>query len=117
MTKTKTVGDVLKDVHVQMVNERGVVITQEELARWYGINYQVFNKYYNDERKPHGDNLHKLGAKTPEIYDVLGQERPDERLLRINQLYKTTPPEKRDELLDLFLAWAEAIGVKVEKLD
>jgi hypothetical protein len=117
MTKIKTVGDILKEVHVQMVNERGVVITQEELARWYGINYQVFNKYYNDERTPHGDNLVKIGAKTPEVYDVLGKERPDERLVMIQELYKATPPEKRGELLDLFLEWASSIGVKIRKLD
>ena len=108
--KTKTVGDMLKEVHVRMVNEREIVITQEELARWYGINYQVFNKYYNDERTPHGENLVKIGAKTPEIYDVLGMDRPDRRIQEIEKLYKDAPAGLKDELFDRLKKVFEELG-------
>ena len=109
--KRKTVGDLLKEVHVQMVNEKGIVITQEELARHYGINYQVFNKYYNDERTPTGENLTKIGAKTPEIYDILGLERPDRRILEIQKLYKDAPAGLKDELFERLKQVFEELGV------
>jgi len=108
--KRKTVGDLLKEVHVQMVNNKGIVITQEELARYYEINYQVFNKYYNDERNPTGENLVKIGAKTPEIYDVLGLERPDQRILEIQKLYKDAPAGLKDELYEQLKRVFEELG-------
>ena len=110
--KRKTVGDLLKEVHVQMVNDKGIVITQEELARWFEINYQVFNKYYNDERTPHGENLTKIGSKTPEIYDILGLDRPDKRILEIQKLYKDAPAGLKDELYEQLRKVFEELGAR-----
>jgi hypothetical protein len=117
MNKTKTVRDLLHETHIQLVQENGVVITQKELALWYGIDPVTFNKYYNGERVPTGKFLHKIGAKTPEVYDVLGLERPDKRLENLSELYKATPVEKRDELLFRVKEFLEEIGADTGNVD
>lgn len=97
----KTIGQLLKKVHVTRSTELERVITQKELAEWFGIDYPLFNHYYNDVRAPTDEiNLIKLADKLgPQVYDVLGLARPDHRLAEIRAAYDAIPEQDRDELV------------------
>jgi hypothetical protein len=74
MGRMKTIGDLLKSMHVQRIKELDKTLEQNELADWFGIEPGLFNKYYNDKRTPSGENLEKIAAKAgPIAYKLAGQ--------------------------------------------
>ena len=110
MNKVNTVSKLLQAVRLRLSEESGTVLTQKELAIWYGIDPVTFNKYYKGKRAPTGEFLTKIGAKTPEVYDILGLERPDRRILEIEKLYKDAPAGLKDRLYEQLKKVFEELG-------
>jgi len=111
MDKINTVSKLLREVRLRLSQENGTVLTQAELAAWYGIDPIVFNKYYNGKRAPVGENLYKIGAKTPEIYNILGISQTSQRILELSELYKNAPEELKDVLFEKFKKVIEELGI------
>lgn len=93
----KTIGELLKRLHLERSREAGHVITQREFAAWFGIDPISFNKYYNDGRVPDGENLERIAAKAgPVAYKLAGRVPQD-----IQDQVSLIPPDKLAELKDL----------------
>lgn len=89
-----TIGELLRRVHIQRSRDLGYVISQAQLAEWFGIDRLTFNKYYNDYRIPEGENLEKIVAKTgPAAYRLAKQIPPD-----LREQLDQVPPDALDEL-------------------
>jgi hypothetical protein len=113
---TETIGKLLKQFHVDLIQERGHIVDQRELAEHFGIDYALFNKYYNDRRSPSDpQTLIKLARKLgPGIYDVLGLARPNGDVKALIQAYDNTPEERKRELLKVVTDWLKSLGVEVK---
>jgi hypothetical protein len=109
VTKINTIGDLLKSVHLEKINEHGPKFSQSDLARWFNIDPIIFNKYYNDKRLPDAEASAKLAKKLgPVVYKLTGRIPPD-IWSRINKV----PPDKLDELeqvIDDFLSSLDNAG-------
>ena len=106
MIKETTIGELLKAYHVRRIKETDALIGQRQLADEFGIEYSVFNKYYNDERAPRDDeNKRKLAAKLgDEVYRILGEKPPSPIITAIEELEKSSDPEAikvRKSIFDL----------------
>ena len=73
--------------------------TVKEFAAYIGVSQSTISTWWNDERKPEGDNLLKLAMKLGvEVYDVLGKPRPDSDLLYLQTIWNELPNESRRAL-------------------
>jgi DNA-binding transcriptional regulator YhcF (GntR family) len=106
--EAKTIGELLKQIHVQQINSAGQVMSQRELADWFGIDRIVFNKYYNDLRIPEGENLEKIARKAGPIAYRLAGQLPPELQYEIDQV----PPEKLHEIKEMISQYLTDRGYK-----
>ncbi len=106
-----TVGNLLKEYHIQRINEAGEVITQRQLAKEFGIDFPIFNKYYNDERQPTDvEYKRKLADKLGNIvYDVLGETPPNPVIVKLQEIDQTDDPDA-EEIFRLIGEWLSAHG-------
>lgn len=96
MDTPKTIGELIHQYRMDMIQDRGDVISQYELAKEFGISYGLFNKYYNDERVPDGENLKRIADKTgPVAYQLAGRVP-----VEIEEQIKQVPPEHLEDLKD-----------------
>ena len=52
--------------------------TVKEFAAYIGVSQSTISTWWNEDRKPEGENLRKLAEKLGiEVYDILGMPRPD----------------------------------------
>jgi hypothetical protein len=94
LMEPKTIGQLLRDIHIRQINEQNRTLNQNELAAWFGIDSGLFNKYYNDRRSPEGENLEKLARKAgPVVYKLTGQVPP-----RIAKQISDIPPDRLADL-------------------
>ena len=110
MTKPKTIGELLKSIHIGMIGRENRQVNQNELAAWFGIDSILFNKYYNDTRTPAGGNLEKIAAKVgPVAYFLAGQVPPG-----IKERVSKIPPDRLDELEQLIDDFMRGLGLEEE---
>lgn len=73
--------------------------TVKEFAKWLGVSQSSVSMWWNGERIPQGETIDKLAEKLgPEVYDALGLERPDPRLVYIQRVWEKLPHEAHIEL-------------------
>jgi hypothetical protein len=97
MNRQKTIGELLKQVHIDKINKYGPKYTQAELARWIGISPVIFNKYYNDERSPSDESLKIIADKIgPIVYLTIGRIPPE-----LEEIISKAPVDKLDDLKKL----------------
>ena len=102
----------LENEYLKWQQQEGRRRTVNEFAEYLGVGQSTLSMWWNDERKPQGDNIRKLADKLGlEVYDVLGLKRPDAMLHYINKVWDTLPKEIQQALLEK----AEGYVVKNEK--
>jgi len=71
---------------------RGTRATIESFATWLGLKRGAVVQWLNDQRSPGPESVRVLAAKLGlEVYDTLGQARPDPLLFRLNAQWKQLP--------------------------
>lgn len=96
-----TFAKYLEKKYLDWQQEMGERKTIEEFGHYIGVSQGAVSLWMNGKREPAADSI-KLLANVlgPEIYDVLGLERPDPRLVYIQQIWGMLPPESRQRLTD-----------------
>jgi len=76
--------------------------TIEEFAGYLGVSRPLLNMWMNGDRpKPGRQNIKMLVEIFGlEIYDVIGEQRPNPYLHRISQAFENLPPEKQQQLAE-----------------
>lgn len=98
----KTIGGLLKNYHIEESRRRGAIINQRELAEHFEIDPLTFNKYYNDERKPRGENVRLMAIKLgPQVYDILGLQRPDPLLKILIHRWDNLTDKQKESLINI----------------
>lgn len=82
--------------YLEWQRESGGRKTVLEFANYLGVKQQTVSNWWNGERLPQGENIHKLALKLGmEVYDVLGLDRPDADLHYVQQQWENLTPEER----------------------
>lgn len=82
--------------------EQGSSQTVVAFAEHLGVSRDVLNAWLNRGVTPRGSNVDLLASKLGmEIYDILGLERPDPLLLRLEKLAEGLSEEGRAKLLKI----------------
>jgi len=72
-----------------------------EFANYLGVSQQTVSNWWNGERLPQGDNIHKIALKLGlEVYDVLELARPDPDLFYIQQQWESLTEKERHWVRD-----------------
>lgn len=75
--------------------------TVKEFAEWLGFKQSTVSTWWSDKYPPNEESANKLANRLgPEVYDVLGMERPDPLLTRIEQVWERLPLEARHALAE-----------------
>lgn len=94
-----TFAQFLEMKYLEWQKQEGGRKTVKEFAAYIGVSQSTISNWWNDDRKPEGENLQKLAAKLGiEVYDILGVPRPDSDLLYLQSIWKELEPEKRRTL-------------------
>lgn len=73
--------------------------TVKQFAEYLGVGQTTVSSWWNNNRKPEGENLLKLANRFGlEVYDVLGLPRPDESLHYIQRHWEDLPAEQQRAL-------------------
>lgn len=89
--------------------------TVKEFADYLGVSQSTISTWWNDDRKPEGDNLHRLALKLGiEVYDALGKERPDLDLHYIQANWEALDPNAKRILREQAERYAAQNKQKVE---
>lgn len=92
-----------KYLHYQMENNRR--ITLGEFAEALGISQGLLSHYLKGIRQPRIGTVHKLSEVLgPEIYTILGYQRPDVRLRYIHANWDKLSQEEQDGLVETMKA-------------
>ena len=79
--------------------ESGERKTIQEFAAYLGVSQPILSHWLNGARSPGPESLRLLSAKLgPEVYDVLGLDRPDPDLAYITQQWENLTPAMRRQL-------------------
>lgn len=96
-----TFSEYLEKKYIEWQHEHGRRKTIEEFAVYIGVSRPLLNMWMNGNRKPGKESLELLSAIFGnEVYDVLGYERPNPYLQKINQIFKNIPPDKQKTLAE-----------------
>ena len=92
-----TFSQFLTDKYLEWQKKTGERKTATEFATWLGFPKTTLSSWWNNKSTPKdGEIIRKLAAKLgPEVYDVLGWERPDPDLAYISQHWDNVSPEFR----------------------
>lgn len=94
-----TFSKFLEIKYLEWQNTQGKRKTIEEFAAYLGVSRPLLNMWMNGNRKPGKDSLRVLSETLGnEVYDVLGYERPNPYLQKINQLFERLTPEHQQKL-------------------
>lgn len=93
--------------------------TIEQFAKFVGVSRSDYNNYTLRKTRPKGEDLERIGEMLgPEIYDLLGLERPDPWVKRMEKLFDGLSPESREKAEAFIRKLAgEAAQDKAEKAD
>lgn len=69
--------------------------TETEFAEWLGFKISTVSTWWNNKSKPNDEKIiRRLAQKLgDEVYDALGMERPDSRLVFINEHWQDASDE------------------------
>jgi len=92
----------LETKYLDWQREMGERKTIEEFGHYIGVSQGAVSLWMNGKREPAADSV-KLLANVlgPEVYDVLGLERPDPRLVYIQQVWSKLPLEAQADLREM----------------
>ena len=89
----------LEGKYIAWISETGQRRTITEFADWLDISRPILSGYMNGSRRPGRENADKLAARLgPEIYDLLGLQRPDPLLQRLQAHWDALDPSERAEI-------------------
>jgi hypothetical protein len=91
----------LEQQYVQWQQQHGKRTKLIQFAKHLGISAPLLSHYMKGIRKPAGSTVHKLAQRLgPEIYDVLGLQRPDAQLVFISRNWSMLTEEQKREIVD-----------------
>jgi hypothetical protein len=91
----------LENEYLKWQQERGRRGRLVQFAKHLGISAPLLSHYLKGIRKPAGATVHKIAKQLgPEIYDVLGLQRPDPQLTFITRNWNKLTEDQRAELID-----------------
>lgn len=86
--------------YVRWMDETGKHRSQREFAEFLGLRAANLNHYLSGRRLPTGESIHKLAKKLgPEVYDLLGVERPDAKEMALLTLFWQMDDVQKEDLL------------------
>ena len=98
MTDT-SVANWLESKYIEWLSDSGQRRTVSEFAEWLGISRSLLSRYLSGSRTPSRKNAEKIAARLgPEIYDLLGLQRPDPLLKRVQAHWNCLTKEDINEI-------------------
>ena len=102
MPKNKELAAWMEDQFIRWISETGQRHTVTEFAEWLDIARPVVSRYLSGDRVPTGNNVDKIAYRLgPEIYDLLGLQRPDPQLIHIQTNWELLTDEERQQIVNL----------------
>ena len=99
MPKNKDFSIWMEEKFIRWIAETGQRHTVTEFAEWLDIARPVVSRYLSGDRIPTGKNVDKIAARLgPEIYDLLGLQRPDPLLKRVQAHWNCLTKEDINEI-------------------
>lgn len=75
--------------------------TVKQFAEYIGVGQTTVSGWWNEGRKPEGDNVMKLARLFgADVYDILGLPRPEENLTYIQNHWDQLSPRERKAIRD-----------------
>ena len=95
----KTVSEWLESKYVDWMAKSGRRRSIQEFAEWLGVSRPHISRYLGGSRLPSRKNADKIAAKLgPEIYDLLGFQRPDPLLQRLQAAWDWLVDQERRDI-------------------
>ena len=95
----KTVGEWLEGKYIEWMARDGRRRSMQEFADWLDVPRPHISRYFGGTRFPSRKNVDKIAAKLgPEIYDLLGFQRPDPLLQRLQAVWDLLVDQERGEI-------------------
>lgn len=102
MTKDKIVSEWLESKFIEWIAQTGQRRTVKEFAEWLDISRTVVSRYLSGDRIPTRKNADKIAARLgPEIYDLLGLQRPDPLLQEIQANWSLLTETEQQQISDM----------------
>ncbi len=99
MTKNKELANWMENKFIDWIAQTGQRHTVTEFAEWLDIARPVVSRYLSGDRIPSGHNVDKIAYRLgPEIYDLLGLQRPDPLLQRVQSQWDLLTEDEREEI-------------------
>jgi len=96
-----TFAELLESKFLEWQTSHGRRKTLEEYAVYIGVSRPLLNMWMNGKRKPGKESLKLLSAVLGnEVYDVLGYERPNIYLQKINRVFENLSEERQRQLAE-----------------
>ena len=96
-----TFSEYLEKKYLDWQHEQGRRKTIEDFAAYIGVSRPLLNMWMNGKRKPGKESLKLLSEILGnEVYDILGYERPNPYLQKINQIFEYLSPEQQRKLAE-----------------
>jgi transcriptional regulator with XRE-family HTH domain len=90
----------LMDKFVEWERKKGQRQSYSAFARYLGVKQSSLSQWLAGNYPPSRENVEKLAEKLgPEIYDIMGMERPDPDIEQLVRLYSAATPEQKKEIL------------------
>ena len=97
--EAKRLGKWLEGKYVDWMAKAGQRRTVTEFAKWLDIPRSLISRYLGGTRLPSRENVDKIAAKLgPEIYDLMGFQRPDPLLQRLQATWDRLTDQERKEI-------------------
>jgi hypothetical protein len=91
----------LENEFLKWQDQRGRRGRLVQFAKHLGISAPLLSHYLKGIRKPAGATVHKLAKQLgPEVYDVLGLQRPDPQLVFITRNWSLLTDEEKGILVE-----------------
>lgn len=95
----KQLADWLEKKFVEWEALSGRRRTIAEFAEWLSIPRPLLSRYMSGSRKPKRETADLIAAKLgPEVYDLLGFQRPDPLLQRLQACWDDLNDEQRNQI-------------------
>ena len=89
--------------------------TVKEFAAYLGVSQSTISTWWNEDRRPEGENLVRLANKLGlEVYDALGKPRPDIDFHYIQSNWEDLTPDQRLALREQAANYAAQNQTKAE---
>lgn len=102
MKENITVAEWLENKFIEWIAKTGQRHTVTDFAQWLDISRTVVSRYLSGDRLPSKENIDKIAYRLgPEIYDLLGLQRPDPQLIHIQTNWEFLTDEERQQIVSL----------------